>query len=60
MKWYSRPSTSPGRGVRVVYDTDSLICGSAVSSSLTRLVLPAPDGAQTMNKFPVMDVKGEG
>ena len=37
-------------------DTDSSMSGSRSSSALTRLVLPAPDGAQTMKRFRVVMV----
>ena len=44
----------PARGARVVCDTDSSMSGSRSSSALTRLVLPAPEGAQTMKRLPVI------
>src|SRR5450432_4443954 len=47
------PSRSPGRGVRVVYDTDSRMPRSRSSSARVRLVLPPPDGAAITNRFPV-------
>ena len=52
-KWYSRPCASPDRGARVVNETDSRIAGSRFSSALTRLDLPAPEGAATRKTWPV-------
>jgi hypothetical protein len=46
------PSCSPGRGGRVVVEIDSLMPGSCASSALTRVDLPAPEGAATMNRLP--------
>jgi hypothetical protein len=44
-KWYSRPSTSPGRGVRVVAETEKRTRGSC-SKSLQSVDLPLPDGPE--------------
>src|SRR5438093_11031046 len=46
-KWYSRPSTSPGRRSRVVADTVTSTWGTRSSSSRIRVPLPAPDGPVT-------------
>src|SRR5579875_976486 len=43
-KWYSRPSTSPRRGGRVVTDTESHISGQTRASCFTTVLLPTPDG----------------
>src|SRR5438552_5124951 len=52
MKWYSRPSCSWPRGLRVVWEIDTTRCESISSSDLTRLDLPAPLGAATTKRFP--------
>src|SRR5258708_23821929 len=44
MKKYSRPCTSPGRGRRVVTETDSQICGQFRLIARTTVLLPTPDG----------------
>src|SRR5690348_337838 len=44
MKWYSRPSASPGRGARVVTETESQTCGEARRSRATTVLLPTPEG----------------
>src|SRR5260363_263949 len=54
IKYYSRPFTSPGRGARVVYETDKWSCRSFWSRALTSVDLPAPEGATMMNTLPVM------
>src|SRR5260363_49207 len=54
IKEYSRPFTSPGRGARVVYETDKWSCRSFWSRALTSVDLPAPEGATMMNTLPVM------
>ncbi len=41
---YSRPSTSPGRCVRVVAETATSSSGSRSTSALISVPLPAPDG----------------
>src|SRR5262245_42285492 len=56
MKWYSRPSFSPSRGARVVYEMESRMFASRLSSASTRLVFPAPDGATTTKTFPLLNV----
>src|SRR5260363_295436 len=54
IKYYSRPFTSPGRGARVVYETDKWSCRSFWSRALTSVDLPAPAGATMMNTLPAM------
>src|SRR3954462_190937 len=44
MKWYSIPSVSPGRGRRVVTDTDSQTSGWVLRISAMTLLLPTPEG----------------
>ena len=51
-KWYSHPSVSFGRWLRVVCETDRRNCGSCASSARTSEVLPAPDGAAMTNRRP--------
>ena len=51
-------STDSGGGVieriaRVVCDTETRTCVSCSSSALTKLVLPAPEGAETMYSVPL-------
>src|SRR5438105_8323574 len=58
MKWYSRPSCSWPRGLRVVCDTNTTRCESISSSDLTRLDLPAPLGAATTKRFPGYSMVG--
>ena len=53
-KWYSRPSCSPGRGERVVYEIESASPGSSASTAFTSEVLPAPEGAATTMRLPVI------
>ena len=38
----------PGRMLRVVCDTDTLTLGVAPINAVTKLVLPAPEGAETV------------
>src|SRR5690606_3979950 len=45
-KWYSRPSASPGRGARVVQDTDRARSGWSATRRRDSEVLPAPDGLE--------------
>src|SRR5215211_7470619 len=45
-KWYSTPSVSPGRGGRVVTETDNHTVGWWRRSSATTLPLPTPDGPE--------------
>ena len=51
-KKYSRPSTSVGRGLRVVCETDRCSCGRRSRSAFTSEVLPAPEGAATTKSRP--------
>jgi hypothetical protein len=46
------PSTSPGRGVRVVVDKDNFNPASSFSNALTREDFPAPEGATIINMLP--------
>src|SRR4051812_46387541 len=46
-KWYSTPSVSPGRGRRVVTETDSHTEGWWRRISATTLPLPTPDGPES-------------
>src|ERR1700712_3111165 len=39
---------------RVVWETETRICGWASIRALTRLVLPAPEGAEMMYRVPVL------
>src|SRR5437764_1789638 len=43
-KWYSSPSTSPGRGGRVVADTDTSSSGTCCTSERIRVPFPTPEG----------------
>src|SRR3989442_14937204 len=52
MKLKSTPSRSPSRAGRDVYDRDIRRCGVICTSRSTRVVLPVPDGADTMNRRP--------
>ena len=45
---------SPGRGFREVKEIERLMLGSRASTALTMLDLPAPDGAETMKRLPLM------
>src|SRR5262245_1261922 len=51
MKWYSRPSTSPGRGARVVALTENSTRGSAIRR-LQIVLLPEPEGPETTSIVP--------
>src|SRR3990172_5992818 len=51
-KWYSRAFASPGRGARVVCETESLSRGSPFSTPAMSELLPAPDGAVTTKRSP--------
>ena len=46
-KCYSRPSTSPARGGRVVTDTEIQICGHVLDSSATTVLFPTPEGPES-------------
>src|SRR5260370_36153647 len=48
----STPSTSPGRGARVVADTEYARSGMHSRASRQSVVLPAPDGAETTKSVP--------
>src|SRR5438552_12352662 len=43
MKWYSRPSSSPGRRSRVVADTASSSSGTRSRSIFARVLFPSPE-----------------
>ena len=47
---------SPGRIGRVVWDTDTRMPDSTPTNSRTRLVLPAPEGAETTKRIPDSDM----
>src|SRR5271170_3971352 len=46
-KQYSRPSTSPGRGRRVVTDTEIQISGQILRSSAMTVLFPTPEGPES-------------
>ena len=46
MKWYSRPSTSPGRGARVVADTEVATWSRRCLTSPMTVPFPAPEGPE--------------
>src|ERR687895_742092 len=46
------PSHSPGRLGRVVCEIETRRSGSDAAKALTRLVLPAPEGAETIKRIP--------
>ena len=48
----SRPSISPGRGARVVADTEKRIVGSQSRSRAAKVDLPAPEGEDRMMRSP--------
>src|SRR5262245_12190356 len=50
-KWYSRPSTSPARGARVVALTENSTRGSTIRR-LQIVLLPEPDGPETTSIVP--------
>src|SRR5258708_27492247 len=52
MKWYSTPSFSPGRGARVVCETENRRPSSSFRTRVTTVVLPAPEGAETTITLP--------
>src|SRR5262245_11360419 len=45
-KWYSRLFTSPGRGDRVVTETDSQMSGRCARKRATTVLLPTPEGPE--------------
>src|SRR5690606_40517562 len=49
-KKYSTPSVSPGRGARVVTDTESHTSGWWARSSLTTVLLPTPEGPERTDR----------
>jgi hypothetical protein len=52
-KWYSRPFSSPGLGLRVVALTEkAILSGITESKCFTTVVLPDPDGAEKMMSLP--------
>src|SRR5690606_28217974 len=53
-KKYSRPSSSLGRGARVVCEVEARRFGRRPSRALTRLVLPAPEGAEMTKRRSLM------
>src|SRR5688572_24262834 len=48
-KWYSRPSCSVARGLRVVCETLKRRFGTDASRRVVSVVFPAPDGDETMS-----------
>src|SRR5262245_12086169 len=46
------PSASPGRGLRVVTDTDMRRPGSAATRRRASVVLPAPEGEDSTSSIP--------
>src|SRR5206468_3980371 len=54
----SAPSISPARGARVVTDTEYARSGSRSRISRHKVVLPAPDGAETTNRVPCRLITG--
>src|SRR5215208_3270417 len=46
------PSRSPGRIGRVVYETENSRAGNSVRRRRVSVVLPAPDGDETMTSTP--------
>src|SRR6478752_2275253 len=56
-KWYSRPFCSFWRGLRVVCDTLKRSCGISLSKRAVSVVLPAPEGEDTINgRGPSLDI----
>ena len=45
-KWYSRPSASPGRGARVVAETDVTTCSRRWRTRAMTVPFPAPEGPE--------------
>ena len=52
-KKYSRPSSSPGRGARVVAETEKRKVGSQAMRRLASVDFPAPDGDERMMSKPL-------
>ena len=46
MKWYLRPSASPGRGARVVAETECTTWLAAGWTSAMTVPFPAPEGPE--------------
>src|SRR5688572_21939717 len=59
-KWYSRPSSSLFRGLRVVCETLNRIPSKRALRAEVSVVLPAPDGEDTMRSsgelFDILDL----
>src|SRR6187431_97008 len=56
-KWYSRPFCSFCLGLRVVCDTLKRSVGSSLSNRAVSVVLPAPEGEETINgSGPSLDI----
>src|SRR4051812_47140202 len=56
-KWYSRPSSSFARGRRVVCDTLKCTPSICWRRRAVRVVLPAPEGDETINgSGPLLDI----
>ncbi|GBO80607.1 hypothetical protein AA0242T_1309 [Acetobacter aceti NRIC 0242] len=53
------PSVSPGRGARVVMETECFRRGSAARKALAMVDFPAPDGAEMTRQTP-RRVMGDG
>ncbi|GBR06383.1 hypothetical protein AOE01nite_12540 [Acetobacter oeni] len=53
------PSVSPGRGCRVVMDTECFSRGSAARSAFAMVDFPAPEGAEMTKQTPRRET-GEG
>jgi hypothetical protein len=47
------PSSSPGRGLRVVHETDKDRLGSVLNNADTKDDFPAPEGATTKIMLPL-------
>ena len=56
VKKYSRPLVSPGRGGRVVVETDNSQPGWRAKKAFTRLDFPAPEGAAIISSRPLLKV----
>ena len=56
-KWYSRPFCSPGRGFLVVCETLKARSETCAKSLLVKVVLPAPEGDDTISgRGPLLDI----
>src|SRR5215510_12365829 len=57
-KWYCTPSCSPGRGGRVVHDTDTHTCGYISRTAATTVPFPTPDGPEsTVRRLDTLDTR---